>query len=135
MHNVSLTATFAGAILGFFRGGFWYGPLFGKAWMAEQGWSSEKMEELKKSFNPLKIYGGTFVLGLVASYAFGWLIGPQPPLAYAIGAGLLVGAFCVSFGLLSTYLWEGKSFRLMLINGGYHTIRFAVLGLAFGLLH
>ena len=135
MHNVSLTATFAGAILGFFLGGLWYGPLFGKIWMTEQGWSSEKMEELKKSFNPLKIYGGNFLLGLAASYAFGWLIGPQPQLAYAIGAGLLVGAFCVAFALVSTYLWEGKSFRLMLINGGYRTIRFALVGLAFGLLH
>ena len=133
MHAVSLTATLVAAILGFLLGAVWYGALFGKAWMAEQGWSAEKIEDLKKTFKPVKSYGGTFVLGLLAAFTFGWLIGPSPGVRYATVAGLLVGLCCVGFGLASTYLWEGRSLRLTLINGGYHTVRFALVGLAFGI--
>ena len=129
--HVSLLATLVGTLFGFVLGAIWYGPLFAKAWMAENGFT---MESLKASFNPLKQYGTTFVLGLITSYLFGLAVGPKPDLLYAVGAGLAAGVFWVGTSFATSYLFEGKSLRHFLINSGYHAVQFGLIGLAFGLL-
>ena len=129
--HVSLLATLAGTLFGFVLGAVWYGPLFSKAWMTENGFT---MESIKKDFNPLKLYGLTFVMGLLASYVFGLAVGPEPDLLYAVGAGLAAGVFWVGTSFATSYLFEGKSLRHFLINAGYHAVQFGLIGLAFGLL-
>ena len=131
LSHVSLLATLVGTLLGFVLGAIWYGPLFAKAWMAENGFT---METIKKGFNPLKTYGTTFVMGLVASYVFGLAVGPKPDLLYAVGSGLAAGVFWIGTSFATSYLFEGKSLRHFLINAGYHAVQFGLIGLAFGLL-
>ena len=130
MPDVSLVATLVGTLLGFALGALWYGPLFGKRWMAAVGLTAETIRD----FNPAKTYGTTFVLGLVACYVFGLYLGPNPGRAFAIAAGAAAGLFWVATSLATNYLFEGRSAALMLINGGYHAVRFALFGLAFALL-
>jgi hypothetical protein len=129
--QVSLLATLVGTLLGFVLGAIWYGPLFSKTWMAENGFT---METVKQDFNPLKVYGTTFVLGLMTSYVFGLALGPNPDLLYAVGAGLAAGVFWVGTSFATSYLFERKSLRHFLINAGYHAVQFALIGLAFGVL-
>jgi hypothetical protein len=131
MPVVSLPATLVATVLSFALGGLWYGPLFGKAWMEENGFTAES---LTKDFNPLKLYGTTFVLSALASYVFGMFLGPDPDLAFAVGAGLAAGVFWVAGSFATSYLFEGKTLRHFLINGGYHVVQFGLIGLAFGLL-
>jgi hypothetical protein len=52
MANANLLAILVAAATGFLIGGLWYGPLFGKAWMAEHGFTEEQM----RGGNMLKIY-------------------------------------------------------------------------------
>ena len=129
--QVSPLATLVGTLLGFVLGAIWYGPLFSKAWMAENEFT---LETIKRDFNPLKMYGSTFVMGLIASYVFGLAIGPNPDLPYAVGSGLAAGVFWVGTSFATSYLFEGKSLRHFLINAGYHAVQFGLIGLAFGLL-
>lgn len=129
--EVSLLATLVGTLFGFVLGAVWYGPLFGKAWMLENGFTAET---IRKDLNPLKLYGTTFVLGLMASYVFGLAVGPAPDLVYAVGSGLAMGVFWVAASFATSYLFEGRSLRHFLINAGYHAVRFGLIGLAFGLL-
>ena len=131
MPQVSLLATFVGTLLGFVLGAIWYGPMFGKAWMAEHGFTEE---QLTKDFNPGKTYGITFVLGFIAAYVFGMFLGTAPGMGFAVGAGAAAGLFWVAFGLATNYLFSRHSVKLMLIDGGYHTVRFTLVGMAFGLL-
>jgi hypothetical protein len=131
MPAVSLLATLVATVASFVLGGLWYGPLFGKAWMAENGFTAES---LKQGFNPAKQYGLTFIVSLLASYVFGMFLGPKPALGFAVGAGLAAGAFWVAGSFATAYLFERRSLRLWLINGGYFTVQFALIGLAFGLL-
>lgn len=131
MPPVSLIATAVGAIAGFMLGGVWYGPLFGKAWMAEHGFTQADVE---KGFNPAKVYGLMFLMSLIAAYFFGLFLGPKPDLWFATGAGFAAGLFWVAFSIGTNYLFERSSMRLWMINGGYHTVRFTLIGLAFGLL-
>jgi len=131
MPDVSLLATLVATLLGFALGALWYGPLFGKAWMAAVGVTRE---ELARNFNPAKTYGATFVLGLIASYTFGILLGRNPGRAFAIVAGAGAGICWVATALATNYLFERRRLALILINGGYHAVRFTLIGLAFALL-
>jgi hypothetical protein len=131
MPDVSLLATVVATVLGVALGALWYGPLFGKRWMAAVGMT---LEEIQKDFSPVKTYGATFVLGLIASYAFGLYVGPNPGRAFSIVAGAAAGLCWVATSLATNYLFERRSVALIAINGGYHAVRFALIGLAFGLL-
>lgn len=131
MPEVSLVATLVAAVAGFALGGIWYGPLFSKAWMAEHGFTAE---QLNKDFNAPKTFGLMFAMSLVASYVFGMFLGPKPGIGMATGAGFAAGFFWVAFSIGTNYLFERSSMKLWLINGGYHTVRFTLIGLSFGLL-
>jgi hypothetical protein len=128
MPAVSLLATLVATLLGFALGAVWYGPLFGKAWMAATGITPE---QARRDFNPLRTYGTTFVLGFIASYVFGLYIGPNPGRAFAIVAGAAAGLGFVATALATNYLFEGRSTALIAINGGYHAVRFTLIGVAF----
>jgi hypothetical protein len=131
MPDVSLMATLVGTLLGFVLGALWYGPLFGKRWMAEMGFTEE---QIRRDFNPGVTYGMTFVLGLISAYAFGLFIGPSPDMTKAIVFGLAIGLFWVTTSMATNYLFEARTPRLLVVNAGYHVIRFALIGIAFGLL-
>ena len=131
MPAVSLLATLVATVLGFVLGALWYGPLFGKRWMAAVGMTPE---DLRHDFSPAKTYGATFVLGLIASYVFGLYLGPNPGRAFAIAAGAATGICWVATALATNYLFERRSVELIAINGGYHAVRFTLIGLAFAFL-
>jgi hypothetical protein len=131
MPNVSLVATLVGTVLGFVLGALWYGPLFGKTWMAAVGLTPEA---IRRDMNPGRTYGTTFVLAFVACYSLGLYLGPNPGRAFAIAAGAAAGVCLVATSLATNYLFEGRSVALMLINGGYHAVRFTMFGLAYALL-
>lgn len=131
MPDVSLPATVVATILGLVLGALWYGPLFGKAWMAAVGTTAD---QIRRELNPARTYGTTFVLGFMASYVFGLYLGPNPGLAFSIAAGAAAGIFWVATALATNYLFEGRRAALIVINGGYHAVRFTLIGLTFGLL-
>ena len=131
MPAVSLVATLVATILGFILGALWYGPLFGRRWMAAVGLTPE---QIQRTASPAKTYGTTFVLGLVASYIFGLYLGPNPGRAFAVTAGAAAGLFWVATSLATNYLFEGRPAVLIAINGGYHAVRFTLMGVAFAFL-
>ncbi len=79
MPNVSLVATLVGTALGFVLGALWYGPLFGKTWMAAVGLTPET---IRLNINPARTYGTTFVLsprGVLRARAVSWAPIPDWP--------------------------------------------------------
>ena len=131
MPQVSLIATVVATVAGFVLGALWYGPLFGRAWTAARG---VNQDEPHRSVNPGVAYGVTFVLGLVASFVFGMFLGPHPSLALGLGAGASAGVCWVATALATNYLFEGRRPSLIFINGGFHAVRFTLIGLAFALV-
>jgi hypothetical protein len=131
MPQVSLLATLLATVLSFVLGALWYGPLFGKAWMRAVGVTEDT---LRANFNPLKTYGTTFVLAFVASYVFGMFLGPRPGVTFGVGAGAAAGVCWVATSLWTNDLFERRPFSLTLINGGYHSVKFTLIGLAFGVM-
>jgi hypothetical protein len=49
-------------------------------------------------------------------------------------AGAAAGLCWVATALATNYLFERKPVVLIAINGGYHAVRFTLIGLTFGLL-
>lgn len=129
MDGINLWAVLVAAVSSFLLGGVWYGPLFGKAWNAAAGMDPQKQG------HPAKIFGGAFVFSLVAAAVFAWFLGPQPPLSFAVCRGVLVGFGLVAASFGINYLFAQRGARLWLIDGGYHTVQFALFGLVLGLWH
>ena len=131
MPQVSFVATLVATVAAFALGALWYGPLFGKAWMAARGIGAD---DSHRHVNPGVAYGLTFVMGFVASFVFGMFLGPHPSLALGVGAGASAGICWVATSLATNYLFEGRRASLMFINGGFHAVRFTLIGLSFALL-
>lgn len=122
-----LIATASTFVLGF----FWYGPmLFHKAWCAANG-----VPDDYQSGHPAKVFGVSFIFAAVAAGAYAHLIGYSDDVLMSTLHGAAAGlAFAfTSFGI--NYQFAGRSFKLLLIDGGYHTLQFALYGLIFSALH
>ncbi|WP_247713589.1 DUF1761 domain-containing protein [Qipengyuania sphaerica] len=128
--EVNWIAVVVAGVSAFVLGGLWYGPLFGKAWQAETGLTDEQL----KSGNRAKIYGVSLVLSLLAAFVFAMFLGPDQPLSFAVGVGFAAGFAWVAASLGINYLFEHRSLKLWLINGGYHTLQFTLYGLVLGLM-
>ena len=132
MPEINLWAVLAAGVASLILGGLWYSPvLFGKAWSAASGVT----EEQAKSANMAKIMGTAFFLALIGAAVFALFLGPRPPPLFATAAGLSAGLCWVagSFGI--NYLFEQRPLRLFLINGGYHTVQYTLIGAVLGLWH
>ncbi|NJO12448.1 MAG: DUF1761 domain-containing protein [Gammaproteobacteria bacterium] len=132
MPEINYWAVLAAAVSSFMLGGLWYAPpLFGRIWQREAGVSDQQLA----TGNPAKIFGGAFVLSLIASFVFALFLGPRPALMFALGAGFSAGLFWVAASFGVNYLFERRSLKLFFINGGYHTLQFTLIGLVLGLWH
>lgn len=124
-------AVVAAGLSAFVLGGLWYSPLlFAKGWQREAGVSDEAL----KNANPAIIFGGAAVLSVIAAAMFAYFLGPKPPLDVALFAGATAGLCWVGTSFAINYLFERRSVKLFLINGGYHTLQFVLYGLVLSLL-
>lgn len=123
-------AVVAAAVSAFALGGLWYGPLFKHAWCREAGIDPEA-----KPAHPARVFGTAFVAALVAAAAFAWWLGPAPELEYAVRHGVLAGLGIVAMSFGINYAFAGRSLKLWLIDGGYHTMQFALYGMILGAWH
>jgi hypothetical protein len=131
MPDVNWLAVLAATVAAFVLGGLWYSPvLFGKAWQKAAGLSDETL----KAGNPAIIFGGSFVLAFVASAMFAMFIGPMT-LGPATAAGFSAGLCWVATSFGVNGLFERKPLALTLINGGYHTVQFTLIGAILGAWH
>jgi hypothetical protein len=131
MPEVSWLGVIVATLASFAIGAVWYSPvLFSKVWQREVGISDEKA----KSANMSLIFGTTFVLQFLAAFVFAMFLGPRPGLAFGVGAGFAAGLFWVAGAFGVTYLFEQRSLKLWLINGGYNVVNFTAFGAILGVL-
>jgi hypothetical protein len=125
-------AALAAGVASMILGALWYSPaLFGKAWRAASGVT----EAQANSANRAKTLGAAFVLAVIGAAVFAMFLGPRPAPMFATAAGLAAGLCWVagSFGI--NYLFERRPLRLFLINGGYHTLQYTLIGAVLGVWH
>jgi Protein of unknown function (DUF1761) len=132
MPQINIWAVLAAGLSSMVLGALWYSPaLFGKPWSAASGMS----EAQAKSANRVQILGAAFVLAVVGAAVFAMFLGPAQTPMFATAAGLSAGLCWVGGSLGINYLFEQRPLRLFLINGGYHTLQYTLIGLVLGLWH
>ncbi|RRQ52469.1 DUF1761 domain-containing protein [Sphingorhabdus wooponensis] len=131
MANANLLAILVAAATGFLIGGLWYGPLFGKAWMAEHGFTEEQL----RGSNMFKIYGLTFSFSVLSAVFLGHLLAffdTNTRSTLMISVGISFGYIIPAIG--TNYLFSRKSGRLFAIDAGYWIVFYAAMGLVFLIL-
>ena len=112
-------------------GGLWYSPaLFARSWQTAAGLSDEQA----RSGNMAMIFGGAFLLSLVAAAVFAMFLGTQMSVGAATAAGFVAGLCWVAASYGISYSFERRPLKLWLINGGYHTLQFTLFGLILSLM-
>lgn len=132
MENVYINhiAVLVCAVMSLVIGGLWWSPLlFAKSWQSENGLSDEQVA----SANPIKNFGLTFLIAYLMSYNLAFfLAAPGTTWQWGIAAGLLAAIWVVgTFTIIA--LFEQRSFRYIVINCGYATVYFAVIGFILGI--
>lgn len=129
MPEIDWVAVLAATAAAFVLGGLWYSPLlFARKWQAAAGLTDEQL----KSANMAVVFGGAFVLAFIASACFAAFLGPDPGIRFGTATGFAAGLCWVatSFGINGLFQREPAS--LVLINAGYHTLQFTLIGLILG---
>lgn len=130
MQEINVWAVLVAAASAFLLGGLWYSPVvFLKAWSRESGFGDAP----PAGGHPARVFGISFLFSLLSAYAFALWLGPNPELGRAVEQGLLVGFAFVAASYGINYQFANRSFKLWLIDAGYHVFQFALYGLVLGL--
>lgn len=130
LSTLNLWAVLAASLSAFVIGGLWYSPsLFGRAWMKEIGETEESLSDA----NMGKIFGLAFIFILIMAFNLAMFLNHET-VDFAAGTlyGFLTGFGWVFFAFAVNSLYERRSWRYVLINGGYWTIAFTVMGMVLG---
>ena len=125
-----MVSIIVGGIATYVFGFLWYGPIFGKKWVALMGFTPEYMAEAKKKSmgkSYVLAYIGAFVMAYVLSYFMSTL-----GISDIVGAWELV--FSIWLGFVATValnpvIWEGKSTELYFLNIFYYLVALFVMAL------
>ena len=131
MEDFNYLAILVASISGFALGAIWYGPLFGKAWMAASGMTEE---EIKKT-NFAKVYGVSFVMNFLTAFVLAHVLAAfaiAVPDTAGVWAGVQ-GGFWSWLGFIMTTrvtdaMFERTSNKLLWINNGYRLVMLIIMG-------
>lgn len=118
------------AALNLALGAIWYSPLmFYKAWKTANNLTDEQL----KTVNPAITYTLAFILSLIICYNMAFFLGDaQTDWQWGATAGFLAGFGFSSLIFAIIALFELRSWQYILINGGFITVYFTVVGLIIG---
>lgn len=128
---VNIPAVIVAAIAPFVLGGLWYSPmLFGKAWMKENDFTDEDLQQ----GSPVRIFGFSFLFFLVMSVNLAmFLATPETDFTFGVLAGFLAGFGWVALSVAVIALFERRSWKYIAINGGFIVAAFLLMGAILGL--
>lgn len=132
--QINYLAVLTCAIIAMILGTLWYGPLFGKKWMAIMGIKTpEKMDAAAKQAM-FQSYSLMFIGSLVTAMVMAHTTIFAMAYTGATGwqAGLMSG-FWNWFGFVAPItmgpqLWEKKPWSLWIINAGFYLVNLCIMG-------
>ena|SRR3989338_5116441 len=138
---INYLAVLSCGVISMVLGFLWYGPLFGKLWMSLSGMSLERIEAAKGG-GSLKMWKGytlSFVGSLVMAYvlAHALVFASSYLDASGISAGLTAGFWnwlgFIAPVTLGGVLWEGKTWKLWVLNNAYQLLLLLIMGVVLAL--
>lgn len=135
---INYVAVLVAALAQMALGMMWYGPVFGKQWMAMMGFSKDSMKSM--AMTPIKAMIIGFIVALIMSYvlAHSIVFASTYLQITGISAGLQ-GGFWNWLGFIApvtigAVLWEGKSWKLWFLNAAYWLVALCMMGAIIALL-
>lgn len=128
--NIHYGAVIVAALATFVLGGLWYSPLlFGKVWMRANGLTEAQVE----GFSKTRMFGWSLLFSLVMSMNLAiFLADKGTDWAWGMTAGALAGVGWVSMAIGVVALFENRSWSYILVNAGYQSVAFTLMGLIIG---
>jgi len=124
--NLNWLAVICAALSTFLIGGLWY-SIFEKPWMVANNFTKEYLMQRKMPV----VFGLSFLFALFMAINLAMFVGKED-LTYGMIAGLITGFGWVSFSIGIIALFENRSLKYVLINGGYMIVSFTVMGAILG---
>ena len=133
---INYLAVLACGISNMVLGFLWYGPLFGKQWMALMGFSPEKIAEAKAGGG--KGMGKSYAIAFIGALLMAYVLAHSLVFASSylhiqgISAGLQ-GGFWTWLGFIApittgSVLWDGKPWKLWILTNSYYLLTLLVMG-------
>jgi hypothetical protein len=130
MPAVNWLAVVAAALSMFALGAVWYSPaLFVKPWAKAAGLEID----YEKRGNFAMILGTSFVLTLIMAANLAFFVAGIDSVVTVVTYALAAGLGWAALSLWVISLFERRPFAWVLINGGYLTVGFGIMGLILGL--
>ena len=130
--HFNLWAIVTAALVTFAVGGLWYSPiLFARAWMRECGLTEEQTRQAPMA----RVFGLSLLAALVMATNLAAFLGAKATLSFGLLAGAATGIGWVAMSLGVTYLFEQRSLKLWLIDAGYQTVAYTLMGGILGAWH
>ena len=128
--NVNIVAVLVAALLTFVLGAFWYSPLlFARQWMQAQGYTPDKVEEMRKR-GMTRAYAVSVLCYLVMAYVVALLASytNATTLAQGLWLGFLTWlGFAATIGLTANMFSE-KPIAAWVIDAGYQLAYLVLMG-------
>ncbi|HTE48599.1 MAG TPA: DUF1761 domain-containing protein [Candidatus Paceibacterota bacterium] len=130
---INFFAVLVCAVLSLVIGFIWYGPLFGKKWMAMMGADKLSEEQKKEKMKGMwKLYLTQFLLVLFQMYVLSWYIGTLSDISSGVHTAFSVWIAFIIPTLASASMWSGDSKKVawskFLIQAGYNLVLFLICG-------
>ena len=126
---VNWLAVLVASVINMALGMLWYGPLFGKQWIAMMGFTKQKMDAAKKKGMAEQMVFA-FISALVMNYVLAIFVGAVQATTAWSGAllGFWVWLGFVATVMLGSVLWEGRHMKLYAINVLHYLVLFMING-------
>ncbi len=118
--EINYVAVLVAAVVNMVLGAFWYGPAFGKKWMALSGMSADKIEKDKSGMK--KLYLGAFLVSLLMAYTLAWFVGVADTMNAALMTGFWLWLGFIATVTASDVLWKGEPKELWMLDNGYRLL-------------
>jgi hypothetical protein len=124
--KINFAAVAVATLVPFLLGGLWYSPvLFGRSWIRAMGWSEADPQKGAKALT----FGIALALTLVMALNLAFFLADgKRDVVWGVTAGALAGVGWVATGFGVTYVFARRSFKLYLIDAGYHAVAFMLMG-------
>src|SRR5688572_4657600 len=133
--EINYLAVGLAALSAFFLGYLWYTVIFAKPWQELIGMKGKEGKASNADTPNLgRLLIGSLILEIIMAFNLAAFIGNDADWAFGLAVGLAAGLGWVALAFGVNYMFEGKPFKLWLINAGYNTIVFAIMGLIIGAL-
>ena len=116
-------------LISFPLGAMWHNKkLFGKAWAED----AKPVFDTSNKSSVIKLFGLSALFHFIAIAGLDYFIGADATALSGLLKGLSFSLLFIFTSIAVTHLFVGRSFRLILIDGGFYVVLYSIAGLILG---